>query len=100
MDFNEQLLCANVKLDPPRTNNREGLRTPPYFALEVQPGITFPFAGLRIDTSTRVLHESGSPIPGLLAAGVDTSVFHRIYGGGLGYSLATGLRSARTILSG
>jgi len=48
---------------------------------------------LMIDDHTRVLDEQGKVIPGLLAAGVDASVYHTLYGGGLSLALATGLKA-------
>ncbi len=43
----------------------------PYYALEVQPSITFTMGGIAIDPAARVLDAAGSPIDGLFAAGCD-----------------------------
>jgi predicted oxidoreductase len=58
--------------------------------------ITFTFSGLKIDERARVLDASGTPIPGLLAAG---GVFHRAYAGGLSAALVFGLQAAATSVS-
>ncbi|MFZ1428473.1 MAG: FAD-dependent oxidoreductase [Geminicoccaceae bacterium] len=43
----------------------------PFYAVKVVPGSFGTFAGLKTDTSARVLSASGRPIPGLYAAGAD-----------------------------
>jgi succinate dehydrogenase/fumarate reductase flavoprotein subunit len=68
--------------------------------IEVIPAITFTFSGLKIDEHARVLDASGTPIPGLLAAGADAGgVFHRAYAGGLSAALVFGLQAAATSVS-
>jgi succinate dehydrogenase/fumarate reductase flavoprotein subunit len=84
--------------EPGRTYNRVALDRPRYFAVEVRPAITFPFAGLSINAGTQLLRASGEPVAGLLAAGVDAHVYSSVYGGGLGFSLATGLRAADMVV--
>ena len=42
---------------------------PPYAAIAVRPALFHTQGGLVVDAGARVLHESGSPIPGLYAAG-------------------------------
>lgn len=55
--FNAGLATDPQTLDPPRQKWREPLITPPYLAVEVSGGITFPFAGLKIDARAHVLGE-------------------------------------------
>jgi succinate dehydrogenase/fumarate reductase flavoprotein subunit len=87
--------------EPPHRRFRGALQKPPYFAVEVQPTITFSHGGIGVDTRCRVLRPDGTPIPGLLAAGVDTGgMFHGGYAGGLAMSTVTGLTAARTALRG
>lgn len=95
--FNAAVERSPEQLDPPRRRHRRALASPPYFALEVEPAITFPFAGVRIDDRARVLDMAGVPIPGLLAAGADAHVYHRAYGGGLAFALVSGLAAGATI---
>ncbi len=86
--------------DPGRALDREPLDEPPYYVIETIPSITFPFYGIRIDTSARVLDEAGEPIPGLLAAGSDTGgLYVRAYAGGVASALVFGLAAARTAMS-
>ena len=82
---------------PGRELDRLPLDEPPYYVVETIPAITFPFYGIRIDSSARVLDESGEPIPGLLAAGSDTGgLYVRAYAGGIASALVFGLTAAGT----
>lgn len=49
------------------------IETPPFYAVEVEPGCFGTFAGLATDAAARVLDEAGRPIPGLWAAGTDAA---------------------------
>jgi succinate dehydrogenase/fumarate reductase flavoprotein subunit len=82
---------------PGRRLDRLPLDEPPYYVIETVPAITFPFYGIRIDAEARVLDESGTPVPGLLAAGSDTGgLYVRGYAGGIASALVFGLTAART----
>src|SRR5581483_6028522 len=95
--FNEQ--CSAGTPDPGRRLDAEPLRDPPYYVIEVIPAITNTWGGLRIDERARVLDASGTPIPGLLAAGADAGgVYDRAYGGGLAAGLTLGMRAVETAL--
>jgi hypothetical protein len=84
---------------PGRKLDRLPLDEPPYYVIETVPAITFPFYGIRIDSSARVLDETGAPIPGLLAAGSDTGgLYVRAYAGGVASALVFGLTAARTAM--
>lgn len=66
-------------------------QTPPYYAIEVQPSITFTFGGIRIDDAARALDADGSPVPGLFAAGADIGGLSNYgYAGGLAPAYITG----------
>jgi len=89
--------AAGAPLDPPRSVDARPLDEPPYYVIDVEPAITFTFGGARIDIDARVLDNSGTPIPGLLAAGADAGgLYHRAYAGGLAPALVFGLRAAET----
>jgi succinate dehydrogenase/fumarate reductase flavoprotein subunit len=47
------------------------LEKPPFYAIKILPGSFGTFAGIRTDARSRVLNASGTPIPGLWAAGSD-----------------------------
>ena len=96
--FNESLGGGRPD-EPARRFSHEPVACEPYFAIEVQPAITFPFAGIRIDASTRVLRESGDVVDGLLAVGADACVYRSIYGGGLSLAMSTGLVAASTAVA-
>lgn len=72
----------------------------PFWAVQVQPAITFTYGGLRTDVSSRVMREDGTTVPGLLAAGADAGgLYERGYAGGLSMALVSGLRGARLALA-
>jgi len=72
-------------------------RTGPFYALMVQPSITFTFGGIRIDTDGEVLDHDGRPIPGLYAAGADIGgLSNHGYAGGLAPGYITGRWAGRS----
>jgi succinate dehydrogenase/fumarate reductase flavoprotein subunit len=83
-------------LSPPSTRHCRPMDVAPFFAMEVQPAITFSYGGIRVDATSRVVGKGG-PIAGLLAAGVDIGgVYTRAYAGGLARGLVFGRRAALT----
>ncbi|KAK5259707.1 hypothetical protein LTR40_005466 [Exophiala xenobiotica] len=69
-----------------------------FFAMEVQPSITFSYGGVAIDKSGHALSPDKEPVPGLLVAGVDAGGFSNLgYAGGLALAFVTGFWAARTI---
>ncbi len=85
-------------ITPPKSNWAQPLDTPPFLGFPVTCGITFTFGGLRIDVSARVLNTSGSPIPGLYAAGeLVGGLFAFNYPGGSGLTAGSvfGRRAGR-----
>ena len=72
-----------LKLD--KTNWANKLDTPPYRAYPVTCGITFTYAGVKIDDSAAVLSAAGERIPGLFACGeMVGGIFFDGYPGGSG----------------
>ncbi|KAJ5876560.1 hypothetical protein N7455_000025 [Penicillium solitum] len=70
----------------------------PFYAMEVQPSITFTYGGIAIDTKGHALTADKSRIPGLLIAGVDAGGFSNLgYTGGLALAFVTGLWAARVV---
>jgi succinate dehydrogenase/fumarate reductase flavoprotein subunit len=67
------------------------------YAVHVGAGITHTIGGIRIDASARVLHEDGTPIDGLYAAGADAGgVSTGGYSSGLAAALVFGRIAAET----
>lgn len=63
----------------------------PFWALEVQPLITFSYGGAKVDTSARTLTQDGVVIPGLYTIGMDGGGFSNWrYCGGLALAFVTG----------
>ena len=52
------------------------VRQPPFYAIEIKPGIHFTMGGVRINGHTQVLRPDKRPIPGLFAAGEVTGGVH------------------------
>ncbi|MEY7851088.1 FAD-dependent oxidoreductase [Natrarchaeobius sp. A-rgal3] len=114
-EYNEAVRAERGdRLDPPRRDYQRPVDTPPFYAVAVQPGITFTMGGLHVEEGGRVLDERRSPstlfvdeghdesvesepIPGLYAAGVDIgNVNNRHYMGGLANALVMGRRAVET----
>ncbi|CAG8406714.1 unnamed protein product [Penicillium salamii] len=70
----------------------------PFYAMEVQPSITFTYGGIAINDKGHALTADQSSIPGLLVAGVDAGGFSNVgYAGGLALAFVTGLWAAREV---
>jgi choline dehydrogenase-like flavoprotein len=69
------------------------IATPPYYGVELVPGITFTTGGGRRDALGRVLDVDGRPIPGLHEAGALGSIFANLFQNGA--SLAECIVSGR-----
>jgi len=93
--FNKDAVAGPV--EPGRALDSQPLDEGPWYVIECEPAVTFPFHGVRIDDRARVLCADGSPVPGLLAAGSDTGgLWNRAYAGGLASALVFGLTAAVT----
>jgi len=68
-----------------KTNWAQRLDTPPFHAYGVTAGVTFTFGGLKTSTAAEVEDNSGTPIPGLYAAGeILGGLYFHNYGSGTG----------------
>jgi succinate dehydrogenase/fumarate reductase flavoprotein subunit len=89
----ESALAIPRAVPPPR------LSEPPFYALEVQPTVTFTFGGLAVDADGRVLNRDGAPVSGLFAAGGDAGGLQDYrYVGGLALGLVFGPRAAEAAI--
>ncbi len=68
-----------VGLTPPKSNWAVALQSPPFLAYPLTCAICFTFGGLRTDATARVVSPSGTPIPGLYAAGEVTGLYYHSY---------------------
>jgi flavin-dependent dehydrogenase len=76
---------------PPTRQQLARLGTGPFYALEVQPAITFTLGGIAIGRDTSVLDRAGERIAGLFAVGADIGGFSNYgYAGGLAPAHITG----------
>jgi succinate dehydrogenase/fumarate reductase flavoprotein subunit len=97
--FNVDMTSATEPGWPGRWRHRNPFENPPFFAMEVQPAITFGFRGLDTDVDGRALTERGTPIAGLFVAGADACFYQKTYFGGLSLALVFGRRAARAIVA-
>ncbi len=70
---------STVGIDPPKSNWAHPLDSPPFFAYPLTCAICFTFGGIRTDALGRVVTKSGTPIPGLYAAGEVTGLYYNEY---------------------
>jgi succinate dehydrogenase/fumarate reductase flavoprotein subunit len=81
-------------LSVPRAANLNRCNTPPFYAVPVQPGITFTEGGIRVNEECQALDRDATPVPGIFVAGADAGGFSNVgYAGGLAAALSTGLRA-------
>ncbi|WP_394618748.1 FAD-dependent tricarballylate dehydrogenase TcuA [Lentzea sp. JNUCC 0626] len=59
----------SATVEPVKSNWASAIEAAPFYAYPVTCGISFTFGGLRGDVDSRVLDQSGDPIPGLFACG-------------------------------
>jgi succinate dehydrogenase/fumarate reductase flavoprotein subunit len=86
-------------LDVPRAKPFQPLATAPFYAIEVQPTITFTLGGLAVDADGHVLDRDGKPVPGLFAAGADAGGLQDYrYVGGLALGAVFGPRAAEAAI--
>ncbi|PLB40271.1 FAD/NAD(P)-binding domain-containing protein [Aspergillus candidus] len=78
-------LSTGDQLEFPKSNWAVPLDRPPFVAYKVTCGITFTYAGLKTDTSARVLNKESKIMPGLFAVGeISGGFFSFNYPGGAG----------------
>ena len=75
-EWNEAVATQNDAKYGRTTGMNENLTTPPYYAIQIAPGIHHTMGGVKIDTSAEVIDTNGNPIPGLFAAGEVTGGVH------------------------
>ncbi len=75
-DWNEAVATQNDAAFGRTTGMDNNLTTPPYYAIQIAPGIHHTMGGVKINTSAQVINTNGDVIPGLFAAGEVTGGVH------------------------
>lgn len=100
-DYRAAAAGEDRALDAPLPANPSPLAKGPFRAVEIQPCMTIPFGGLKIDSDARVLDHDGAPIRGLFAVGADAGGAQDLrYVGGIIFGFVQGRNAAEAALSG
>ena len=75
-DWNVAVAAQNDAAFGRTTGMDNNLTTPPYYAIQIAPGIHHTMGGVKINTSAQVISTEGNVIPGLFAAGEVTGGVH------------------------
>ncbi len=75
-DWNAAVAAQDDALFGRTTGMDNDLTTPPYYAIQIAPGIHHTMGGVKINTSAEVIDTDGNAIPGLFAAGEVTGGVH------------------------
>lgn len=75
-DWNAAVAAQNDAAFGRTTGMDNNLTTPPYYAIQIAPGIHHTMGGVKINASAQVISTEGSVIPGLFAAGEVTGGVH------------------------
>ena len=75
-EWNEAVATQNDAEFGRTTGMDNALLTPPYYAIQIAPGIHHTMGGVKINTSAEVIDTNGNAIPGLFAAGEVTGGVH------------------------
>ncbi len=74
--WNEAVQAQNDGQFGRTTGMDNDLTTPPYYAIQIAPGIHHTMGGVKINTQAQVIDTNGNVIPGLFAAGEVTGGVH------------------------
>lgn len=83
--------CRTEGLTPPKTHWARPIRTPPYYAYPVRPGITFTYLGTRVNKEARMVMADGTPSANMFAAGeiMAGNVLGKGYAAGIGMTIGS-----------
>lgn len=99
-DYERAADGEQAALDAPLPEKPRPLRTGPFRAVEIQPCMTIPFGGLRVDLEGHVLNRDGQAVEGLYAAGADAGGMQDLrYVGGIVFGFSFGRRIAESIFA-
>lgn len=72
---------ATQGLEIPKSNWSRPIKTGPFFAYPIIPGICFTYGGVKTNKSGQVIDADGRTIPGLYAAGEAAGLYYQVYTG-------------------
>ncbi|MGH6816412.1 MAG: FAD-dependent tricarballylate dehydrogenase TcuA [Hyphomicrobiaceae bacterium] len=83
--------CCTEGLDPPKSHWARPIRTAPFYAYPVRPGITFTYLGVRVNKQAQILMSDGTPSDNMFAAGeiMAGNVLGRGYAAGIGMTIGS-----------
>jgi tricarballylate dehydrogenase len=83
--------CQTEGLTPPKTHWARTIRTAPFYAYPVRPGITFTYLGTRVNKEARMLMADGKPSANMFAAGeiMAGNVLGKGYAAGIGMTIGS-----------
>jgi tricarballylate dehydrogenase len=83
--------CRTEGLTPPKSHWARPIRTAPFYAYPVRPGITFTYLGTRVNKEARMLMKDGKPSANMFAAGeiMAGNVLGRGYAAGIGMTIGS-----------
>ncbi|HJZ22255.1 MAG TPA: FAD-binding protein, partial [Bradyrhizobium sp.] len=93
-DFNAAIAAddrCTTGLTPPKSHAAIALKTPPFFAYPMRPGVTFTHFGIVVDSDMRIVKSDGVPLRNVFASGMimAANVLGEGYLAGLGVTLST-----------
>ncbi len=83
--------CRTEGLNPPKSHWARPIRSAPFYAYPVRPGITFTYLGTRVNKEARMLMKDGKPSANMFAAGeiMAGNVLGRGYAAGVGMTIGS-----------
>lgn len=83
--------CRTEGLTPPKSHWARPIRTAPFYAYPVRPGITFTYLGTRVNKEARMLMADGKPSANMFAAGeiMAGNVLGKGYAAGIGMTIGS-----------
>lgn len=83
--------CRTEGLTPPKSHWARPIRTAPFYAYPVRPGITFTYLGTRVNREARMIMADGKPSANMFAAGeiMAGNVLGKGYAAGIGMTIGS-----------
>ncbi|WP_230532882.1 FAD-dependent tricarballylate dehydrogenase TcuA [Microvirga roseola] len=83
--------CRTEGLIPPKSHWARPIRTAPFYAYPVRPGITFTYLGTRVNKEARMIMADGTPSANMFAAGeiMAGNVLGKGYAAGIGMTIGS-----------